>query len=367
MALTDWVQTVAVIYFAWQQNRIFQRQNEILANQAGDIPMPAKTSQARWIDWIRRYWPTFIMVVLMVVTAYDIYARHGAPPVIPLWFYVLLLFIVFVIGLIGRLTTVKSEPLTAVQTPPPKLMIHRAVYAAGLPTEVLVTDKLNNLVRDCIAITVDSTLGGILPSDPASGVCKRLDVEYSYGSDTRFPVSRWERPAGEIMRLVLPEDTEVKRLDSEVTNLKQRPISASTETIRKPDSSWVRFITAYPEIVPPPEPGKEPVKKPQKIRCEFLNCMDFSYKVKVVSWDCGNSGLPADFWRGCLQLRIGTSWCPEWNGVEELHVPSGESFRMWLYPRNSLSDNLFKERVISGNLGTVHLLLNGKEIAVSIG
>lgn len=31
-----------------------------------------------------------------------------------------------------------------------------------------------------------------------------------------------------------------------------------------PSPSWVRFLTAYPEIAGPPAPGKEPAKKPQK-------------------------------------------------------------------------------------------------------
>src|ERR1039458_9215339 len=135
----------------------------------------------------------------------------------------------------------------------------------------------------------------------------------------------------------------------------------------EPLSSWVRFLTAYSEIAGPPSPGQEAAKKPQKERCEFLNCTHVSYKVKMISWDRGTRGLDAEFWRGCLQIRIANSWYPEWNGVEELHVPPGESFRMWLYPQESLSDNLFRERVRAGNLGTVHLLLNGKEIAVSVG
>jgi hypothetical protein len=146
-----------------------------------------------------------------------------------------------------------------------------------------------------------------------------------------------------------------------------KEIALSPLTV-EPLPSWVRFLTAYPEIVGPPAPGKEPAKKPQKVRCEFLNCTESSYKVKVISWDPVTlMGLDADFWRGCLQLRIGTTWCPEWNGVEELNVPSRESFRLWLFPKATFSDDQFKTRVNLGNLGTVHLLINGKEVAVSVG
>jgi len=70
-----------------------------------------------------------------------------------------------------------------------------------------------------LAITIDPTLGGLLPTDPASGIRKRLDLEYSCGSDTRFPVSRLERPSGEPpMRLVLPVDTEIERLERELSH-----------------------------------------------------------------------------------------------------------------------------------------------------
>jgi hypothetical protein len=135
-----------------------------------------------------------------------------------------------------------------------------------------------------------------------------------------------------------------------------------------PSSSWVRFLSVYPEIAGPPQPGTPPAKKPQKVRCEFLNCKEFSYKVKVISWDRGKShGLDADFWRECLQLRIANYWCPEWNGVGELHVPPGEVFRMWLYPNVTFSDDQFRARVYQGNLGTIHLFINGKEITVSVG
>jgi hypothetical protein len=99
--------------------------------------------------------------------------------------------------------------------PKPKLVIHRAVYSAGLPTEVSVTDKLQNAVRDALVIAIDDKLGGLVASDPAFGVRKRLDVEYSYGSDTLFHVSRMEPPAGEIDRLLLPVDSKVQRLTDE--------------------------------------------------------------------------------------------------------------------------------------------------------
>ena len=36
-------------------------------------------------------------------------------------------------------------------------------------------------------------------------------------------------------------------------------------------------------------------------------------------------------------------------------------------PNATLSDDQFKERIYLGNLGTIHFLVNGKEIAVPVG
>ena len=78
-----------------------------------------------------------------------------------------------------------------------------------------VTDKLHNAPREGLVVHLDGTLGNLLPRDPAFNVRKRLDVDYSYESDTVIHLSRLEPPLGETMRLVLPEDTEVQRLEKE--------------------------------------------------------------------------------------------------------------------------------------------------------
>jgi hypothetical protein len=167
-----------------------------------------------------------LSILLGQLMGYDIYGHHAmvAPYPTHWWGYGLVLLpIAAAVGIglmIVRLARTQTEPskLSDGANNNPKLVIHRAVYAAGLPTEVSVTDKLQKIERGGIAITVDGTLGGLIP-DPAFGVVKRLDVDYSYGTDTVSRVSRTERPAGEIMRLVLPEDTEVKRLAREIQQL----------------------------------------------------------------------------------------------------------------------------------------------------
>jgi hypothetical protein len=67
MSVNDWVGIVvglSTIYFSWQQNRIFQRQNEIFAAQTGK-PMPAgRSGRAR----LGRYWPMLAMALLALLT-----------------------------------------------------------------------------------------------------------------------------------------------------------------------------------------------------------------------------------------------------------------------------------------------------------
>ena len=106
------------------------------------------------------------------------------------------------------------EQLKAAQSAPsapPKLTIHRAVYGGGPLAETLVTDQLQNAVREALIISVDSTLGGLI-DDPARNVQKHLEVEYSFGSNRKIHAYRMEASPGEITRLVLPEDTEIQKL-----------------------------------------------------------------------------------------------------------------------------------------------------------
>ena len=152
-------------------------------------------------------------------------------------------------------------------------------------------------------------------------------------------------------------NAERERLEGEVRKLREPRI---------PAPSWVRFIKAEPEITRPSEPGKLAARHPQKARCEFLNCIDIPYKLKVLSWDGRNNGLDAGFVRQTLQLRIVNDWCPIPDGVEELHIPPRESFRFWLFPRTVFNDEQFKARVALGNLGTVHFWINGQEIVIPV-
>jgi len=98
-----------------------------------------------------------------------------------------------------------------------RLVIRRALYGTGPQTDISVTDKLNDAVRDALVVPVDNSL---VPRDPALNVQKRLYVEYSYGNDSVLSVVRPESTPRYISRLVLPEDSEIARLTSEIEQLR---------------------------------------------------------------------------------------------------------------------------------------------------
>lgn len=99
----------------------------------------------------------------------------------------------------------------------PKLVIHRATWGAakGPGPRLDVTDKLAALVRDGLVVDVRHQNPAL--SDPCPGKPKRLDVEYSYGSEiSHAHISRWE---GNVSGL--PEDTHAKWLQSRLQKAEQ--------------------------------------------------------------------------------------------------------------------------------------------------
>ena len=205
----------------------------------------------------------------------------------------------------------------------------------------------------------------ILPEDPAlkaqlDQLNKRADENFKKYSDE-------SREHGETKNALRGANKEKGDVERDLAACKAQLDHVRSANTAVPSSSWVRFITAYPTIAGPPEPGQEPAQKPQKAKCEFLNSANVAYKVKLIRWECGSGGLDADVWAGSIQLRIQGEWYPNWLHSGELHVAPGEQFRFWAFPKGTLTDEQFKARVNAGHLGTVHLLINGKEVSVVVG
>ncbi|MBZ5688920.1 MAG: hypothetical protein LAP86_28250 [Acidobacteriia bacterium] len=156
------------------------------------------------------------------------------------WFAIVGLFVLASILAFLNFRKKGSHPvqIAKIDSAGAKLKIHRAVYGAGPLAEIDIREKLQDSPRDAMVVIVDNTL---VPRDPAWGVQKRLDVDYSYASDSVVHVSRMEARPGEIVRLVLPEDTEVHRLQIENQALRREienlgPISTALQSMAKEDA-----------------------------------------------------------------------------------------------------------------------------------
>ena len=318
----------------------------------------------------------FLAVLTLIgfaMSAYAVIAEHYPLPKLRLWVALLLLtwallgydiydhranltlrvapVLAFIIGILGMVLVYvfvyrakPKEPPIAEQTSGPKLIIHRAVYAAGLPTEVLVTDNLQNIVRDGIAITVDGTLGSLIP-DPAFGIPKRLVVDYSYGTDTVFRVSRTERPAGEIMRLVLPEDTEVPRLANEVRRL------AQTSAIK---------ISIVSEHVEYNGANDCPLKLRFHLRNDSAEPLDIQYRDYRPELITLKKAVTEIF-----QIRMGGAWLPIPDGLGHIAVFPTQQFAGWI----AADEGRFNKGIVEehrGKIGTLVLLVNGQNVEIKL-
>jgi hypothetical protein len=123
MTVSDWgnlITDAAIIFYARQQNQIFRQQNQIFASPGQQV-MASKT--APYFSWIRRYWPTMVMIALMIVPGYDIYDRHMHGPAtetasVPWRYGAFLLFIAVSIGLVlGRRARIQTSAPTPAENP----------------------------------------------------------------------------------------------------------------------------------------------------------------------------------------------------------------------------------------------------------
>jgi hypothetical protein len=95
------------------------------------------------------------------------------------------------------------------------LVIHSAFYGTGPLDDREVTERLKATSPEGLVVPIDNNFLGC---DPAPMKQKRLKVEYSFGNTSIQQVLRLEGG-----RLVLPEDSEIKRLAIEVEQVKKQP------------------------------------------------------------------------------------------------------------------------------------------------
>ena len=158
MDIGDAVIGLPVVYFAWRQNEIFQRQNDIFATQAGMVTS-MRNDPHRVRSWIGRYWPTFVLMFLIFIAwvpfGYRLYHEYfgdqkqltpdsSGSPFAP-W-----LLGVGIVALVGydvyRRFSKKSAQAVEIPLRPSEslLTIHSAKYGAGQGEEEDITSGLQN-------------------------------------------------------------------------------------------------------------------------------------------------------------------------------------------------------------------------------
>jgi len=125
------------------------------------------------------------------------------------------------------------------------------------------------------------------------------------------------------------------------------PLANAGLTITRKHASYVEKETCKP-----------------KVWVEVRNDSDEALIVRNLGWNKSPAGINIKSSSGNLQLRIGTSWCPE-NGAETLHIPPGETFRTWVQPapqhdmaelsQRCEGDPAVATLVLNVNSGRVHL------------
>lgn len=157
------------------------------------------------------------LVITWLALGYDIYDRHATTSSRAG-------LVLVSAGGAAALAVLAFIAYRARQRQPSKLVIHSADYRAiengGQVYEV--SDFLRAIISgDSLVFDIENhnfVIGdqNFVPKDPLPFKPKRLQVTYSYGGQPASPIVRYEHS-----RLVLPEDTEIRRLKSDIEQIKQ--------------------------------------------------------------------------------------------------------------------------------------------------
>jgi hypothetical protein len=370
MALTDWIQTGALIYFAWQQNRIFKRQNEIFAAQSDRTAM-LKTQS--WTIPFKRYWPTFAMLALAVLTLFDIYDRHHPGLAWSQWLWLAGAAILVPIA-VSYVWFLLAQKLTVPAADVPSSDTHRDVKS---PTKLIIQSANYRAIRDGgeqfevdellrKMITGDTLVFGpienhsfvidgrnLVPTDPYSGERKRLKVRYSYGNKPVREIVRYEHDI-----LVLPEDSEIERLTTEIEKTKLRQFPRLVFTLQ-------RVISEGPATSPT-------VFLKNKVRMILTNHLDRDVCVWTPLWDSSEVHAEGSPPGSTIQLAKSGWEFDEWEDEKTcVTVPIGRSFRCYIALHPTVGQSIAERIRTNAWLGTAlfPVKIDGKlyEVPIEIG
>jgi hypothetical protein len=78
-------------------------------------------------------------------------------------------------------------------------------------------------------------------------------------------------------------------------------------------------------------------------------------------------GVTVKYGPSSFQLKIGHVWCPEKDGVDRVHVPPGELFRLWMQPTDDFEFKDLERRCLTeGQIAILSLQVNGTRIKITV-
>jgi hypothetical protein len=104
-----------------------------------------------------------------------------------------------------------------------------------------------------------------------------------------------------------------------------------------------------------------------KVWVDIRNDNNACVAVRHLGWRTVPGGVSIKYGPASMQLRMGEFWCPEAEGVEQLHVPFGETFRVWVQPGEPYGMRDLETRCeSSGKIGTLLLRVNEIEVHLHV-
>lgn len=295
------------------------------------------------LDWAHHaYWISELLISLGIGKPVQLLiTKHfSVPPEwgLPLWLVTSgLLF--FAVAWIGDKLAKKETRIARSTVQTSVLTIHRATWGTGQGAQTDVTNNLQNLVSEGLSIDVyyeNPALG-----DPAPMKRKRLDVQYSYGNEIKnATISRWERGVGESSRLVLPEDSEIRRLENELEKAKLR--------------SYPHPIFTVEKVIPEGPATSPQVFLKNKIRIILTNHFDREVSVWTPLWESPDVSAEGSPPGSTIQLAKSGWQFDEWEEEKTcITVPVGRSFRSYIALLPTIGESIYRRFETKVPLGTL--------------
>jgi hypothetical protein len=113
-------------------------------------------------------------------------------------------------------------------------------------------------------------------------------------------------------------------------------------------------------------PEEKATFKP-KVWVDIRNDSGACVAIRHLGWNTIAGGISIKYGPHSLQLKIGRFWCPEAEGVEQLQVPFGETFRVWVQPgeQHDMSD-LQRRCESAGKVGNLSLRVDDMDAQIEV-